>query len=564
MRSEPVRFPDDGFSVVELIVSLAVISAAMAGLGVFFVNGNLAVSHQRDQRQAVQVAAGAIEQVRGLKGSSLLSGRGPVKAQEQWSRALNGPYRSKVKRYLDSTQVASDDEIKDVTSTLGDEAPLPTTPQSIKVGNATFTREIIVGKCEIYFMRSDDCVNPAIGTPPSNQAEILKYFRVMVLVTWTGRNCTGAKCAHISSTLIASEPVEPTFDSKAGVPELVTTDMYFYVGVQTQAKLDVDHGQQPNTWSWVGLPSWLTINAKSGLVIAMPTAVGVTSSTVTVKDSLDRSDTGTVRWHGVTPPTITVPAASTVRVGQAVNLTVIGANGVPNRFFSSADIPSELDLNSTTGAITGVFTTPGVKDFTVTVKDANGQTANGTVKLTVVDLPLALAVSAQKFNLNAAASLTIAATGGYGKYAYTATGLPAGMTLQAATGVLAGTPTVAGRYLPTITVTDEAGKTVATTFELIVDTTLGLTFTAPAMTGLTQAAKVGDDVSLTLATNVDLLLLKNETFETTGLPPGLTMRGNGTISGKPTAAGTYLVTVTATSKLPPQQTAVLTFVWTIS
>ena len=51
------------------------------------------------------------------------------------------------------------------------------------------------------------------------------------------------------------------------------------------------------------------------------------------------------------------------------------------------------------------------------------------------------------------------------------------------------------------------------------------------------------------------------TFTATGLPPGITIASNGTISGSGTAFGTYTVTVTATDTKGVLGTA--TFVWSV-
>jgi beta-glucosidase len=51
------------------------------------------------------------------------------------------------------------------------------------------------------------------------------------------------------------------------------------------------------------------------------------------------------------------------------------------------------------------------------------------------------------------------------------------------------------------------------------------------------------------------------TFSATGLPPGISIASNGTISGSGTALGTYTVTVTA--KDPAGVSGTATFVWSV-
>ena len=60
------------------------------------------------------------------------------------------------------------------------------------------------------------------------------------------------------------------------------------------------------------------------------------------------------------------------------------------------------------------------------------------------------------------------AVNGTGTLTWTATGLPAGVTISSSTGALTGTPTVAGTYEAKITVTDSKGKAGYGNLEIVV------------------------------------------------------------------------------------------------
>jgi hypothetical protein len=69
----------------------------------------------------------------------------------------------------------------------------------------------------------------------------------------------------------------------------------------------------------------------------------------------------------------------------------------------------------------------------------------------------------QTGTVGTAASLQLSASGGSGGYTWTATGLPAGLSISSA-GLVSGTPTTAGTSSVTATATDSAGATGSTTF----------------------------------------------------------------------------------------------------
>ncbi|MCC8243640.1 S8 family peptidase [Saccharothrix luteola] len=101
-----------------------------------------------------------------------------------------------------------------------------------------------------------------------------------------------------------------------------------------------------------------------------------------------------------------------------------------------------------------------------------------------------------------AVSLQLSASGGTAPYTFTATGLPAGLSISSS-GLITGTPTATGTSSVTVTATDSASRTGSTTFSWTVTSTGG---SCDAVTNGTDVA-IGDNsdvsspIALTCATN---------------------------------------------------------------
>jgi serine protease len=140
---------------------------------------------------------------------------------------------------------------------------------------------------------------------------------------------------------------------------------------------------------------------------------------------------------------------------------------------------------------------------------------------------------------------------------YSATGLPAGLSMNSSSGVISGTPTTANTYIVTVTATDNTGANGSSTFSWTINpSTNVVSVTSP----VPQNSTAGTHVSLQIQAS-DTGTGTTLTYGATGLPAGLSITSSGLISGTPNSPDTYTVTVTARDQYGAQGSA--SFSWTV-
>ena len=308
------------------------------------------------------------------------------------------------------------------------------------------------------------------------------------------------------------------------------------VGVIYQGFVFADGGTGSYTFSLGGgsLPDGVTLYS-SGMVYGTPKTPGQFKFSVVATDSAGASASAD---FSVTiqpaPLNITGGPTGPVAVGTPINITFKGAGGVgPYKFSLSGSPPPGTAFNN--GVLSGTPTTVGAFTFHVTITDSTSLVFSSDFTLTVTPAALSLGGSLSDGKVGVAYTGQISATGGVSPYSYTGSGLPDGLSLSAAGGIT-GTPTTAGQFTLTATVTDSKGATAGGKFAItIVPADLSIV-TAALPDGVLGVAY---SASLTASGGVPPYA-----WTVTGLPAGVTATADGTISGTPTAAAKFTVNAT--------------------
>jgi hypothetical protein len=316
------------------------------------------------------------------------------------------------------------------------------------------------------------------------------------------------------------------------------------VGEPFSEPIPTYNGVPPYTYAIISgsLPPGLTLNSTTGVISGIPTQAGNFFYVAEVTDSL--GGTFQLKCEIKIKGGITLTCAtSTGQVGVAYSSSLVAKNGVPPYTFSiiAGSLPAGLTLNASTGAITGTPTTAGTFNFTAQVVDSTGSQAGTTTancSITIAPAPISLACAGGTAQVGVPYSSALVVTGGVAPYTFSiiAGSLPAGLTLNASTGAITGTPTTAGTFNFTAQVVDSTGSKAGTA-----TANCSIVVSPPAITLACAGgtAQVGVPYSSALVATGGVAPY---TFSIIAgsLPAGLTLNtSTGAITGTPTTAGTF-------------------------
>ncbi len=304
------------------------------------------------------------------------------------------------------------------------------------------------------------------------------------------------------------------------------------------------------------LPTGLTIS-NDCVITGTPQSASIQSHTITASFSSGTiSSTITINVIDPNaPPTAFSYSVTNATLLQNQAISALSPNilGIVNSYSVSPSLPTGLNLNTTTGVISGTPTSvQGSITYTITATNTFGSTTTSIQFAVLIPPPSNLSYPSSNFSFYKSSTITNqspSVTGTVTSYTVSPS-LPVGLSLNATTGVLSGIPTTLQSSSPyTITATNSTG-TASTTIQIsvVIPPPSGLSYPSSEYQ-LKQGSSIcatsilptvtGDSISFSISPI---------------LPEGLSLNtSTGEITGSPSAAysttaySPTLHTVTATN-----------------
>ncbi|MEN3943514.1 putative Ig domain-containing protein [Prosthecobacter sp. SYSU 5D2] len=220
------------------------------------------------------------------------------------------------------------------------------------------------------------------------------------------------------------------------------------------------------------LPAGLSLNTLTGVISGTRTSIDPASFTVRAMDAFGCVATRSYTMAqicGVLAVSPQAPPNATINVNYSQTFTASGGSGPYAWAIASGSLPSGMTLNTSTGVISGKSTSANSgASFTLRATDSIGCQVSVQMQLVVCPVITMTPTSFSNGTLGLAYNATVNASTGTPPHTYTVSSgsLPAGLSLDPASGAITGLPTTAATSSFIVRATDANGCTGTRAYSL--------------------------------------------------------------------------------------------------